>query len=376
MGVNTTTTTPITMRCAIFLAIACVAMSAPTTEENIQAEEVNPLTSEVNPLTSEVSRQEITTDSNALATNTDSNALATNGRKLLGGRRRRPRRCSARGNMVKWGGGRKRIGRHLYGQRMLYRWHCDRYIYLRWWWALLRRNYYNHHLHGRYQWRWTNSYRRIGVHRYRYQSLYRNYQGHWRRVGGKWRLNRKNAYYRKPRWFWGRRTKQHGGHVFRRRVLKRWTGAHWVKIRAYWRRIRRARRSRRGICARLYQHSNFRGKAYNVFRSVRFTRGFNDQMSSMRVFRGCRVRVYEHSNFRGRSRLINPGNYNYHWIRRHFGNDKLSSVRVRRTRRKAGAVAEQAFVQAPEQTSAAKTDGKAPEQTSAAKTDGTVEESE
>merc|ERR1711977_300963 len=87
MGVNTTTIQlQITMRCAIFLAIACVAMSAPTTEENIQAEEVNPLTSAVNPLTSEVSGQEIVEAYHPVNKKTkDSNALATNGRKLLGG---------------------------------------------------------------------------------------------------------------------------------------------------------------------------------------------------------------------------------------------------------------------------------------------------
>merc|ERR1711977_413652 len=109
MGVNTTTIQlQITMRCAIFLAIACVAMSAPTTEENIQAEEVNPLTSAVNPLTSEVSGQEIVEAYHPVNKKTkDSNALATNGRKLLGsgGRRRRANRCTRRGNLVRWGGG-------------------------------------------------------------------------------------------------------------------------------------------------------------------------------------------------------------------------------------------------------------------------------
>merc|ERR1712023_284288 len=147
------------------------------------------------------------------------------------------RRCSRRGNMVKWGGGRKRIGRHLYGQRMLYQWKCDRYHFVRWWWALLKRNAYNHQLHGRLQWKWTNSYKRIGVHRYRYQALYRNYQGHWRRVGGRWRLNRRNAYHRGNRWFWGR-TKRVHNHLYRYRSLRRWTGSHWVQIRGYWHKIR------------------------------------------------------------------------------------------------------------------------------------------
>jgi len=243
MGVNTTTTQlQTTMRCAIFLAIACVAMSAPTTEENIPAEEVNPLTSEVNPLTREVSGQEIVEAYHPVNKKTkDSNALATNGRKLLG---RSGRRCTRRGNIVRWGGGRKRIGRHLYAQRMLYSWHCNRWQYRRWWWALLRRNHYNHHLHGRLQWRWTNSYKRVGVHRYRYQTLYRNYQGRWKRIGGKWRLNRRNAYHRPNRWFWTRRIKRVGRHHYRFFKKMKWTGSHWVMIRGYWHRIRRGEKRR------------------------------------------------------------------------------------------------------------------------------------
>merc|ERR1711959_472387 len=247
MGVNNNNNKQlqITMRCAIFLAIACVAMSAPTTEENIQAEEVNPLTSEVNPLTSEVSGQEIVAAYHPVNKNTkDSNALATNGRKLLGNSKRR---CSRRGNIVNWGGGRKRIGRHLYGQRRLYTWSCNRFVFRRWWWALLRRNAYNHRLHGRYQWRWTNKYKRIGVHRYRRQLLYRNYQGHWRRVRAVWRLNRRNAYHRPNRWFWGR-TQRRGNHLYRYRRLMRWTGRHWKQIRGYWHKIRHNHFKRRRGC--------------------------------------------------------------------------------------------------------------------------------
>jgi len=239
MGVNNNNNKQlqITMRCAIFLAIACVAMSAPTTEENIQAEEVNPLTSEVNPLTSEVSGQEIVAAYHPVNKNTkDSNALATNGRKLLGNSKRR---CSRRGNVVNWGGGRKRIGRHLYGQRRLYTWSCNRFVYRRWWWALLRRNAYNHHHHGRYQWRWTNKYKRVGNHRYRRQLLYKNYQGHWRKVRAVWRLNRRNAYRRKTRWVGTGRVHTHKGKRYRLYRLLRWTGSHWKMIKAHWHRIRR-----------------------------------------------------------------------------------------------------------------------------------------
>merc|ERR1711939_847294 len=266
---------------------------------------------------------------------------------------------------------------------------------------------YNHRLHGRLQWRWTNSYKRVGLHRYRYQSLYRNYQGRWRRIGGKWRLNRRNAYYRKPRWFWGR-LKRQGRHQYRQRCLKRWTGSHWVNIRckwhlhrrnkyahrlagqrqwrwgrykrigrhryrhrslyqrdfngrwkfvrAYWHKtdhnkyrhrlagrtkwvwgrrkrvglhqfrqrrlykrdfngnfkfvrgywkvwrrnyyIGRYRRGRR-LCARLYEHANFRGKVFHVYRDVRYLGWFNDKLSSMKVY-NCHIRLYPHSRYRGK----------------------------------------------------------------------------
>merc|ERR1711988_1898936 len=83
----------------------------------------------------------------------------------------------------------------------------------------------------------------------------------------------------------------------------------------------------RRLCARLYQHSNFRGRVYNVYSNVGFLRGFNDQLSSMRVY-NCHIRLYQHSNYRGRSHAYGRGNYNYHVIRRTIGNDQVSSVRV------------------------------------------------
>merc|ERR1719198_521503 len=286
------------------------------------------------------------------------------------------RACTRKRDMVKWGRGRKRVGRHLYAHRLLYKWDCNRYVFKKRWWAKLRHNAYNHRLHGRLQWRWTNSYKRIGVHRYRYQSLYRNYQGRWRRVGGKWRLNKKNAYYRKPRYFWGGMQRR-GRHQFRHRCLKRWTGAHWVTVRCNWHLHRRNAYAHRlagqtqwrrggykrignhryrlrrlykrdfngnwrfvrsywhktehnyyGICARLYQHSNFHGRVYNVYHNVAFLRGFNDELSSMRVYNHCHVRLYKHSNYRGHSYGYGRGSFNYHTIRRTIGNDQASSIRV------------------------------------------------
>ena len=68
---------------------------------------------------------------------------------------------------------------------------------VRGYWHLVRRNHYNHRHHGRQQWRWGR-FRRIGVHRYRKRTLYRNVQGRWRKVRSYWHLWRRNHYYKRP----------------------------------------------------------------------------------------------------------------------------------------------------------------------------------
>merc|ERR1712146_168157 len=50
-----------------------------------------------------------------------------------------------------------------------------------------------HRLHGRTQWRWGR-FRRIGRHLYRLRTLYRNVHGRWRRVRSYWHLWRRNHY--------------------------------------------------------------------------------------------------------------------------------------------------------------------------------------
>ena len=97
----------------------------------------------------------------------------------------------------------RRIGRHLYRLQIYKRWTGAQRVRVRAYWHLKCRNHYNHCFHGRTQWRW-GGYRRIGVHLYRYRTLYRNYQGTWRRVRGYWHLWRKKHYYRSNRWFWGK----------------------------------------------------------------------------------------------------------------------------------------------------------------------------
>ena len=91
---------------------------------------------------------------------------------------------------------------------------------------------YNHKLHGRTQWRWGR-FRRIGVHLYRLRTLYRNYQGHWRRVRSYWHLWKRNHYYRSNRWFWGRH-RRIGRHLYRSTHLQALGRCTRDKIRSYW----------------------------------------------------------------------------------------------------------------------------------------------
>merc|ERR1712159_456516 len=92
----------------------------------------------------------------------------------------------------------------------------------------------------------------------------------------------------------------------------------------------------RKLCARLYQHSNFRGRSYRVYQNVRFLRGFNDQLSSLRVYRGCTVTLFQHSNYRGRSYAYKAGNYNFNVVKRTIGNDNVSSLMVWKKKKKKG----------------------------------------
>ena len=102
----------------------------------------------------------------------------------------------------RWFWGRfKRVGRHLYRYRVYRRWTGVKWLKVRAYWHLYRSNHYNHGLHGRTKWVW-GGYRRIGVHRYRHRTLYRNRQGHWRKVRAYWHLWKRNHYYRANKWFW------------------------------------------------------------------------------------------------------------------------------------------------------------------------------
>jgi hypothetical protein len=81
---------------------------------------------------------------------------------------------------------------------------------------------------------------------------------------------------------------------------------------------------REGAC--FYRDSNFRGSYFCVPRGATYTslpRGFNDSISSIRVF-GSGVRIYQNSDFRGRSSEIRSD------VRDLRGNwkDSVSSIRV------------------------------------------------
>ena len=81
---------------------------------------------------------------------------------------------------------------------------------------------------------------------------------------------------------------------------------------------------REGAC--FYEDANFRGQYFCVPRGATFTalpRGFNDRISSVRVF-GAEVRIFQDRNFRGRSRELRGDTPNL----RGDWKDDVSSIRV------------------------------------------------
>lgn len=82
---------------------------------------------------------------------------------------------------------------------------------------------------------------------------------------------------------------------------------------------------REGAC--FYEDRDFRGQYFCAPRGATFAalpRGFNDRISSIRVFGGADVRVFQNDNFRGRSTEIrsDAANLRGDW------RDNVSSVRV------------------------------------------------
>ena len=81
---------------------------------------------------------------------------------------------------------------------------------------------------------------------------------------------------------------------------------------------------REGAC--FYEDANFRGQYFCVPRGATFTalpRGFNDRISSVRVF-GAEVRIFQDRDFRGRSRQLRGDTPNL----RGDWKDDVSSIRV------------------------------------------------
>jgi hypothetical protein len=81
---------------------------------------------------------------------------------------------------------------------------------------------------------------------------------------------------------------------------------------------------REGAC--FYEDANFRGQYFCVPRGATFTalpRGFNDRISSVRVF-DAEVRIFQDRNFRGRSRELRGDTPNL----RGDWKDDVSSLRV------------------------------------------------
>ena len=87
---------------------------------------------------------------------------------------------------------------------------------------------------------------------------------------------------------------------------------------------RNAQMPREGAC--FYEDTDFRGEYFCAPRGATYTalpRGFNDRISSVRVF-GAEVRIFQDSNFRGRSQEIRGNARN---LRGNWG-DNVSSIRV------------------------------------------------
>jgi hypothetical protein len=81
---------------------------------------------------------------------------------------------------------------------------------------------------------------------------------------------------------------------------------------------------REGAC--FYEEADYRGRSFCAPRGATFTslpRGFNDKISSVRVF-GGEVRVFQNRNFRGRSTEIRSDTPNL----RGNWRDNVSSIRV------------------------------------------------
>jgi hypothetical protein len=81
---------------------------------------------------------------------------------------------------------------------------------------------------------------------------------------------------------------------------------------------------REGAC--FYEDANFRGQSFCAPRGATYTalpRGFNDRISSVRVF-GAEVRIFQERNFRGRSTEIRADmpNLRGNW------KDAVSSIRI------------------------------------------------
>merc|ERR1711988_55550 len=95
------------------------------------------------------------------------------------------------------------------------------------------------------RWFW-GKHRRIGNHLYRQRILKRRHGRSWRVIRKYWHLVRKNHYKKrrarrtrrtrrnrrgmKARWFWGKYRKI-GRHLYRRRILKKYSHRRWKHVR-------------------------------------------------------------------------------------------------------------------------------------------------
>jgi hypothetical protein len=171
------------------------------------------------------------------------------------------------------------------------------------------------------------------------------HRGHWTRFPNGWVWERFFVHHVRGQYFglktvWGTWLSAHrNGHMVQSPArhmidLKQWRwerfSAQWLHsnhINA-WETGRNAFRGQRPVI--LYEHPNYKGRSQGwTMGHHRSVHWMNDKESSIRVMPGYHCWIYEHGNYKGRKARIS-GNTNYHQLKKLGFNDKISSLRVYR----------------------------------------------
>ena len=171
------------------------------------------------------------------------------------------------------------------------------------------------------------------------------HRGHWTKFPNGWVWERFFVHHVRGQYFglktvWGTWLSAHrNGHMVQSPTrhmidLKQWR---WERFSAQWLHSnhvhhretgRNAFRGKRPVI--LYEHPNYKGRSQGwTIGHHRSVHWMNDKESSIRVMPGYHCWIYEHGNYRGRKARIS-GNTNYHQLKKLGFNDKISSLRVYR----------------------------------------------